>query len=251
MISRSDVFILSCFFIKPIRISRKILVQSNKLNDIQIAMKTILVANLKGGVGKTTLATQLAVALSKKGYQVALADADKQKSALQWLKRRQKHSSDILALDWRDESAIGDTPKHIDYLIIDASGSLETAQATRLIEECQDIIIPLQPSFYDLDSTKRFLKEIQRIKSIKKGKITVHVVANRVKINVEKKPQVIDFFKKIEREPVAWISERILYEQLAEHGQSIFDFSQKRFIEIQQQWLSLLNYLLADKNSWY
>lgn len=47
----------------------------------------ITIANRKGGVGKTTLATNLAVALSKKGS-IVLVDADDQQSALKWSKRR-------------------------------------------------------------------------------------------------------------------------------------------------------------------
>ena len=48
-------------------------------------MKTILVANLKGGCGKTMTAITLAGALANQGLRVGLADADPQKSSLQWL----------------------------------------------------------------------------------------------------------------------------------------------------------------------
>jgi len=41
-------------------------------------MKTILIANQKGGCGKTIAAITLATALSQKGYRVGLADADHQ-----------------------------------------------------------------------------------------------------------------------------------------------------------------------------
>jgi len=86
-------------------------------------MKTILVANLKGGCGKTITAITLATALAQKGYKVALADADGQKSALQWLKQRPDTAATIQSLDWRHEKSIGDAPKNLDYLVIDAPGA--------------------------------------------------------------------------------------------------------------------------------
>ena len=71
-------------------------------------MKTILIANQKGGCGKTIAAITLATALSQKGYRVGLADADHQKSALQWLKLRPETATPIIALDWRKEKQIGE-----------------------------------------------------------------------------------------------------------------------------------------------
>lgn len=114
---------------------------------ISWVMKTILVANQKGGCGKTLTAISLASALAQKGYRVALADADNQKSALQWLKQRPKTAAPIETLDWRHEKSIGDAPKNIEYLIIDAPGALSGEHAEQLISEAHAIITPLQPSF--------------------------------------------------------------------------------------------------------
>src|SRR5258706_14586311 len=51
-------------------------------------MKTVLIANPKGGAGKTTLSTNLAGYLAARGEQVYLWDLDRQKSALYWLSQR-------------------------------------------------------------------------------------------------------------------------------------------------------------------
>ncbi|MBF7682843.1 ParA family protein [Acinetobacter sp. B5B] len=214
-------------------------------------MKTILIANQKGGCGKTNTAITIATALAVKGYQVALADADTQKSTLHWLKQRPSSVAQIRSLDWRNEKSIGDAPKNIDYLVIDAPGAVSGEQAEQLISESHAIITPLQPSFFDLHSTKHFLKQLQDIKRIRKGKVDILLLANRVRPQSVKSQTFQDFFKKVEHDPVAWISERAVYGQLAAQGLSIFDHTQKRYLDIQKQWQPVLNVIIDDNTQWF
>jgi chromosome partitioning protein len=58
-------------------------------------MKAILIANPKGGSGKTTLSTNIAGYLASRGQRVAILDLDRQKSATQWLANRPRILSSI------------------------------------------------------------------------------------------------------------------------------------------------------------
>ena len=88
-------------------------------------MKTILVANRKGGCGKTDGRDHTRRGAGAGGRQVALADADPQKSALRWLKARPAGAVPAIAgLDWTHKGDVGDAPKGLDWLVIDAPGAL-------------------------------------------------------------------------------------------------------------------------------
>ena len=64
-------------------------------------MLRVLVTNIKGGCGKTTIATNLAAAFAAGGFATGLAEVDRQRSSLAWLKLRDGHGRPIRGLDRR------------------------------------------------------------------------------------------------------------------------------------------------------
>ena len=221
-------------------------------------MKTVLIANRKGGCGKSSVAVTLAAALANQGASVALADADPQQSSLRWLKTRSDSAAKIYAVDWHDGDDIGDLPKKVaknlgkkDWLIIDAPGSMSIEHAQTLISEADAILIPILPSIFDIDSTKQFLDSINDIKRIRKGKVAVHLLANRIRSTATISQKLKGFFDELGQEPLAWISERSLYPQLAEEGLAIFDHTQKRYRDVQAQWQPVMDELMPKVASKY
>lgn len=203
-------------------------------------MRTVLVANRKGGCGKTLTAVTLAAALAERGGTVALADADPQKSALRWLKRRPATAAPILALDWTKADDVGEAPKRLDWLVIDAPGALKGSRAEALIGEAEAVLTPVLPSAFDADSTRRFLKEIEELKRVRKGKAVVRLLANRTRASGKAVERLRGFFAAIGQEPIAWITERAAYGDLAEEGLSVFDKPQRAMAAAREQWAPVL-----------
>ncbi|WP_422039032.1 AAA family ATPase [Roseibium sp.] len=203
-------------------------------------MRKILVVNSKGGCGKTTIATNLAVALAARGEDVALADADRQKSSLSWVKRRPRNLVKIVALNWSKEGNIGDMDKELDAVVIDGPGGLRSELAKNLIAEASDIIVPVLASAFDWSATLKFLDNISDIKKVRKGKADIHVVANRIN---RRSTQVADLEQTLSKKGyplLARISDRVLYARHAANGTGVFDSSDAKAHEVRGQWHTLL-----------
>ncbi|TPE53895.1 ParA family protein [Amaricoccus solimangrovi] len=203
-------------------------------------MRTVLIANRKGGVGKTTVAITIASALAARGGAVALADADPQKSALRWLKARPAGAASLRGLDWTDAGEIGDAPKGLDWLVIDAPGALKGNRAAKLVAETEELIVPVMPSFFDIDSTRRFLKELEEMKRVRKGKVGLRVLANRAQARSRLSERLRVTLADLGQEPLGWITERAAYAELAERGLGIFDDRRRALAPLREQWAPVM-----------
>ncbi|MDX1974216.1 MAG: ParA family partition ATPase [Rickettsiales bacterium] len=145
--------------------------------------KVITIAQQKGGAGKTTVATHVAVALNQKGNRVAVIDIDPQGSLGYWHRiREEKFGEGYTGLTfaslsgWRVASEVARLRKTHDYIVVDSPPHTET-EARTAIRSADLIIIPVQPSPTDLWATKATLE------LAKAERIPVRVVLNRVPAN--------------------------------------------------------------------
>ncbi len=120
----------------------------------------ITVAQQKGGAGKTTIAAHLAVALTQKGYRVAVVDIDPQGSLTHWHRLREELFGEgytglyFTALSgWRVGSEVARLRRSYDIIIIDSPPHVET-EARTAIRSADLILVPVQPSPTDLWATK-------------------------------------------------------------------------------------------------
>lgn len=113
----------------------------------------VAVLNQKGGVGKTTLALNLAGAWASKGRHVTLIDADPQGSALDWSERRGQEALPrhfgVLGLA-RDtlHREVPDLARHSDVCVIDGPPSVAGLMRSALLP-ADLVLIPAQPSPFD------------------------------------------------------------------------------------------------------
>src|SRR3569832_341781 len=136
-------------------------------------MRVILVANPKGGSGKTTLSTNLAGYLAAQGQRVALLDLDRQKSATQWLAMRDGALPEI---ELMREGQKADS----DWLVIDSPAGLHGKSLERALKLAHKVAVPIAPSLFDIRASQDFLAALHAEKAVRKGHAFVGVVGMRV-----------------------------------------------------------------------
>jgi chromosome partitioning protein len=204
-------------------------------------MLTILVANIKGGCGKTTLATHLAAASAKAGKLTALADLDRQRSSLGWLAQRPQDAAPITGLDWTKE--IGDEPGGYQRLVIDAPAALKTRQIEELVKMADVVVLPVLPGVFDEQATQRFLGKLDELKSIAKNKKAVAVVGNRLRVRTRATDRLDSFLGGVGHTVVTRLRDSQIYADAAANGLSLFDLQGKRAADHRADWKPLLAFI--------
>jgi chromosome partitioning protein len=204
-------------------------------------MLSVLVANPKGGCGKSTLATNLAAAFANGGIKTAIADVDKQKSSLTWLKIRPQSAPKIGGLNWlKDE---GGSIKGLQRLVIDVGAGITKSNVDTLLKAADLIVVPVLPSVFDESTTGAFLKKLDTLKPIRKGRKPVAIVGNRMRSNTRAAARLDSFLDDVGHPVITRLSDRSAYSEMASQGLSIFD-RQKAYSElIAADWVPLIRFI--------
>ncbi|HAU28550.1 MAG TPA: chromosome partitioning protein ParA [Rhodospirillaceae bacterium] len=205
-------------------------------------MISILVGNTKGGCGKTTMATNLAVAMASAGRQVLLADADKQHSSLLWAARRPSHLAAIATCSWSRGEALK-VPRGVDRLIMDAPAAMRRGQIEELVDMADIIVIPVLPSVFDEDGSRQFLKKLSDIKAVRRNRKILALVGNRVRANTRAAARLDLFLNGAGLNVLTRLRDSQLYSEVANVGLGLFDLKDKRTEVFRADWEPLLSYI--------
>jgi chromosome partitioning protein len=143
-------------------------------------MRHVMVLNAKGGCGKSTLATNLAVFFAREGLEVCIADYDQQRSSLDWLAQRPADLPAIKGVEAYDEG-LRAVPRSTEILVIDAPARVHGTELNELVRRAETIIVPVLPSSIDMKACSHFMAELLEIGKVSRKQARLAVVANRVR----------------------------------------------------------------------
>jgi chromosome partitioning protein len=203
-------------------------------------MPIVVVANPKGGVGKSTLSTNIAGYFASKGHVVMLGDADRQQSSKLWLGLRPHAARPISSFDISTEM-VAKPPKGTTHVVLDTPGGLHGWRMKDVLKMADKVIVPLQPSIFDIFATRAFLDELaqhSRASSLKVG-----IVGMRVDARTIAAEKLQEFVESLGLPVLGYLRDTQNYIHLAARGLTLFDVAPSRVERDIEQWQTLSAFL--------
>ena len=217
-------------------------------------MKSFLIANPKGGSGKSTLATNLAGYFAQSGQRVMLGDIDRQQSARAWLDLRPTMQPPIASWEiarakddreGRGKDGPARPPKGTSHVVLDTPAGLHGKALERVLKMVNRVIVPVQPSLFDILATRHFLEALLEEKAVRKAQTFVAVVGMRVDARTRAARELERFLASYDLPVLAYLRDTQLYVQAAANGLTLFDLSATRAGPDLEQWQPIVDWANA------
>ncbi|MGE5946900.1 MAG: ParA family protein [Betaproteobacteria bacterium] len=203
-------------------------------------MRAVLVANPKGGAGKTTLATNLSGYFANEGRRVTLCDLDRQQSALRWMAFRDPAAAPVTGY-FAGNQIVLSLPKEEDWVVLDAPAGLQGYKLSDYLRSVDKVVVPLVPSVFDMAATEDFLNSLRG--EMRGRKNCLGIVAMRVDPRTKAAGMLEEYLRHFDIPIVAYIRSTQNYVNVAAAGMSIFDPPRARYRRDHEQWEGLLKWL--------
>lgn len=203
-------------------------------------MRSVIIANPKGGAGKTTLATNLAGYFANEGRSVTLCDLDRQQSSLRWMAFRDVAAPPIGGYFGGNQMVVS-LPKEADWVVLDAPAGLQGYKLADYLRVVDKVIVPVVPSIFDMAATEDFLNSIRS--EMRGRRHAIGIVAMRVDPRTRAASMLEEFLTHFDVPILSYIRNTQNYVNVAASGSTIFDSPRSKHRRDTGQWNSLLQWL--------
>lgn len=205
-------------------------------------MPVIVVANPKGGVGKSTLSTNLAGHLASQGHAVMLGDVDRQQSARIWLGLRPAAAAPIAAWEVAHDAVVR-PPKGTTHVVLDTPAGVHGKRLDEVMKLADKVLVPLQPSIFDIHATHDFVSEL--LKSKHSSRLSVGLVGMRAKEGTISADQLRQYLGTLSVPVLGFLRDTQNYVQLAARGLTLWDVAPSRVARDIEQWQPIVDWINA------
>lgn len=212
-------------------------------------MKKVVVANLKGGSGKTTIATTLAACWAGAGHNTCLLDLDPQRAATGWLRRRPESRPRIDTLSLPSQTG-GVTlsyalriPRDTQRLIVDTPAGLGGIALADTVRGAAAVLVPVLPSAMDSDAAARTVADLLVIAKLGRHSGRIAVIANRVRRGTLGADRLQRFIAALDIPLIATLHDLQAYAHAVNGGLGLHELPRRRTGGERMAWMPLLEWL--------
>ena len=210
------------------------------LRNIKLFMKIITIANSKGGVGKSTILSNIIAQLLAMDFKVAFIDYDKQKSLTEWGKKIQGLKK--IEQDNFNKKNLKKNFKY-DFLCIDSPASIREKLLEKIIKNTDILIVPTSNSNIELRACKKFLNRIYKLKKNNdNNSVRVIRIMNRLRYSKNVNNLISSSEKIIDEQFTAWLPATKCFDDQMSVGSSINKSNYARKELIREQLLKLISF---------
>lgn len=202
-----------------------------------MGIKQILVMNSKGGVGKSTLSSNLASYFSFKG-RTALCDLDRQRSGVRWLQRRDPSRRKIDSITWQYP-----TIDDYDWIVMDPPAAVNHKDLVSLIARADVIVVPVLPSPIDILAAADFIRDLMVHGKVRTLNKPLAVVANRARVNTIIYRELESFLQSLKLPFATTLRDSQNYIRASTQGIGIFEMDSRIVARDIEQWQPLLRWI--------
>lgn len=208
-------------------------------------MRKIMVANPKGGCGKSTVAVHLATWFARSDEVVYLGDLDRQQSSRQWLDGRPNSATTIRHWQTADE-AFTPPPGDCNVAILDTPAGLHGKPLKALLREVDRVVVPVSPSRFDMRASQEFFHELAETKAVRKERVGIAIIGMRVDGRTQAAKQLVGFLQQFDLPLLTCIRHAQRYVSAIDTGLTLFDSHAAPGAD-GEQWQPLLDWLVSRR----
>lgn len=213
-------------------------------------LQRITIINVKGGCGKTTVATNLASAYAGLHMNTALLDYDPQGSSMFWLKSRPSQAPKLHGIAaYRDSRGAVTRSFHLrlphdtERAIIDTPAGLTGLALVDQLRGTDTILIPVLPSSIDIHATADFIRDLFLVAKVRPQLTRVCIICNRVKPNTLSFRALERFLNALDIPVIASLRETQNYVTSSEIGLGVHELDTKNNQQDIDAWQQLISWL--------
>ena len=213
-------------------------------------MQRITIINVKGGCGKTTVATNLASAYARLDMNTALLDFDPQGSSMYWLKTRPSEAAKLHGIAAYPEKNSTVTrsfqlrlPQDTERVIIDTPAGLSGLGLIDQLRGTDTILIPVLPSSIDIRATADFIRDLFLIAKVRPQRTRVCIICNRVKSNTLSFRTLERFLQALDIPVIAQLRETQNYVTASDKGLGVHELKSRSNQQDIDAWHQVVNWL--------